>query len=154
MELIEQQRLLARLYTDAETRRRWLAEPERFAQALGVDRPTAEKLSTQVESFARSLQRKRLGAVIKHLPATRKAMGHTFDELFLSIRASPCRLAMMRLDLSVFWKLGMLFLPGKLNSRVSKPICFRPDTGILSCVGSARPCIKYASAVSSALTDE
>jgi len=89
MELIEQQRLLARLYTDAETRRCWLAEPERFVQAFGVDGGTAQKLGAQVEFFARSLQRKRLKAVIILLPATREAMSSKFDELFLEYSRVP-----------------------------------------------------------------
>jgi hypothetical protein len=89
MELIEQQRLLARLYTDAETRRLWLAEPEKFVEAFGVDGGTAEKLSTQVEFFARSLQRKRLKAVTTQFPATHQAMGRRFDELFFEYSRKP-----------------------------------------------------------------
>lgn len=83
MELIEQQRLLAQLYTDADSRHL------PFANALGVSNADAEKLTAQVEFFARSLQRKRLNSVAKQLPNTRQAMGKAFGEHFLAYAQKP-----------------------------------------------------------------
>jgi hypothetical protein len=83
MELIEQQRLLAQLYTDADSRR------EPFANTLGVNGADADKLTTQVEFFARSLQRKRLNVVANQLPKTRQAMGKAFDRCFFQYSGKP-----------------------------------------------------------------
>jgi hypothetical protein len=76
MGLADDQKLLARLATDATYRKRFLAEPEQ------VDR--AGLSAREVERFARSLLRKRLGEVEKLLPLSRRALGEArFAELFL-----------------------------------------------------------------------
>lgn len=86
MGLAEQQRLLARLYTDATFRERFLADPQRGSEELGLapeDIPRLMQLSSaQVRYFARSLYRKRLGVVQKLLPATSRATGPRFETFF------------------------------------------------------------------------
>jgi len=86
MGLAEQQRLLARLYTDAAFRERFLADPRGQGETLGLAPTDVEQLSglspQQLGFFARSLYRKRLGEVRKLLPATRRALGPRFAALF------------------------------------------------------------------------
>jgi hypothetical protein len=86
MGLTEVQRLLARLYTDAELRERFFVEPGQVGEAFGLTTDEAYRLAQlsaqQVGRFAASLQRKRLNGVARLLPLTRRALGERFDELF------------------------------------------------------------------------
>ncbi len=86
MGLAEQQKVLARLYTDAGFRERFLADREGMAASLGLSPEDVQQVanlsSTQVRFVAQSLYRKRLGEVRKLLPATHQALGLRFGTLF------------------------------------------------------------------------
>lgn len=87
MSLAAEQHLLARLYTDAELRRRFFAEPQAVGQAEGLDPDAARGLASprvreQVETFARALVAKRLQSVRPLLPGTARLLGPKFAELF------------------------------------------------------------------------
>jgi hypothetical protein len=87
MELIDLQRALARLSTDAALREQFLADPEAASLALGLPPGSGEELARlpaqPLDSFARSLIHKRMGDVGKLLPHTRRALGERFGALFL-----------------------------------------------------------------------
>lgn len=86
MSLAEQQRLLARLYTDPEIRRQLDEDPAALAAGLGVEGATAENLTAvadEIDEFAQALHRKRFGSIRKALPATSKALGKRFREAFI-----------------------------------------------------------------------
>jgi len=86
MDLAKTQLLLVQLYTDAALRERFFSDPEAAGREFGLDRQQARefaKLSAcQVNFFADSLIRKRLGEVRRLLPLTRKALGARFEVLF------------------------------------------------------------------------
>lgn len=86
MGLAELQRVLAKIYTDAELRRRFLSQPRKVAEELGVhtdETATLLRLSAkQVDFFASSLERKRLIEVSRLLPLTRRVLGKKFVVLF------------------------------------------------------------------------
>lgn len=86
MDLTMTQCVLARLFTDATLRDRFLANPEAFGKEVGLEQQQmsefAQLPARQVAFFADSLIRKRLGEVCKLLPLTRKALGVRFDTLF------------------------------------------------------------------------
>ena len=86
MDLIITQLLLARFYTDATLRNRFISDPETVAREFGLDSHQtsefAQLSARQVSFFADSLIRKRLGEVCKLLPLTRTALGIRFDSLF------------------------------------------------------------------------
>jgi hypothetical protein len=80
------ERTLARLYTDDRFRERFYAGPE-AAAALGLGEDELRELlvvdRAQVERFAESLKRKRLGEVRGLLPSLRDAMdGRAFADMF------------------------------------------------------------------------
>ena len=87
MGLAETQKALVRLYTVAKWREQFFAEPAVAGCSFGLDKEEALGLATanrgQVEFFANSLHRKRLGAIRQLLPVTRKAMGKRFGDLFM-----------------------------------------------------------------------
>jgi hypothetical protein len=86
MALAEVQRALARLYTDADTRERFLADAAAAGAALGLSAQETAQLAElpaqQLRFFAASLRRKRLGEVAKLLPLTHQALGAQFARLF------------------------------------------------------------------------
>jgi hypothetical protein len=86
MGLAEVQCLLARLYTDAEARERYFADPRSTSEAYGLTMVVAEQMRQlspeQVKFFAGSLKRKRLKAVVRLLPRSNRALGERFGELF------------------------------------------------------------------------
>ena len=79
MGLAEAQRLLARLATDATLRARFAADPEGVAAEFGLSPEEAAHFADlhqgQLDEFARSLIRKRLGEVESLLPLTSRALG-------------------------------------------------------------------------------
>jgi hypothetical protein len=79
MGLAEAQRLLARLSTDAALRARYAVDPAGVASEFGLSPAEAASFdrlpAEQLDDFARSLVRKRLGAVESLLPLTRRAFG-------------------------------------------------------------------------------
>jgi hypothetical protein len=93
MPLAAQQQLLARLYTEAGLRRQFFNQPEEVATAFGLSdcqvREFTRLSPTQVQSFARSLQRKRLNDLAKLLPATCRLLESRLDTLFL--RFAECQ---------------------------------------------------------------
>ena len=93
MELAQQQRLLARLYTNSALRQRFFAEPQAVLRELGMDASSASTLAagspTEIQFFAHSLQRKRLGDVAKVLPRTRLLLDGHFETLFLEYADKP-----------------------------------------------------------------
>ncbi|MDI1240501.1 MAG: hypothetical protein PSX80_01105 [bacterium] len=86
MSLQKQQDILARIYTDAEFRGRFLSDPE-LAAAAGLSRTDAIQLASaaadEVRWFADSLTNKRLREVAKMLPLTHLDIGaRAFEEEF------------------------------------------------------------------------
>ncbi len=86
MGLAQMQEVLARIYTDAELRAQFLADPTTAGAALGLTALEASQLASvsaeQVNRFAQSLGRKRADEVRSLLPFTCRALGKTFDRLF------------------------------------------------------------------------
>lgn len=86
MGLLEQQNLLARLYTDAQLRDGFLENPDPTAAQLGLNKEEAAAiiaiLPDEVTFFSRSLVNKRLREVEKLLPLCRKILGEDFARLF------------------------------------------------------------------------
>lgn len=91
MSLAETQRLLARLYTDAELRRRFFAAPEDVGREWGLEADEARALASsrgQVDSFARALEKKYLRQVRHLLPKTAALLGGGLGELFSAYAAA------------------------------------------------------------------
>lgn len=86
MGLAEVQRMLAHLYTDVELRRRFIADPIGVGRELGLtadeSRQLAELSPEKINSFADSLQAKRLLEVGKLLPMTNRTIGDEFSRHF------------------------------------------------------------------------
>ena len=86
MGLAHVQRLLVELYTDAALREQFFADPRAACEVFRLSPNEAQQLgqlsSEQVGFFANSLRRKRLNAVGKLLPLTKRALGDYFAELF------------------------------------------------------------------------
>lgn len=80
------QPILAQLYTNAELRSRFFANPQTVGAQLGLNSTQIEQLSQlsapDVNLFATSLKRKRLGEVRELLPMTAKALDKDFSKLF------------------------------------------------------------------------
>ena len=93
MELARQQWLLARLYTQAALRQRFFRDPDAVLRELGFPpenaSPWTGSLREEVQSFARSLQRKRLQDTEKILPITRRLLGEAFVPCFLEYAEGP-----------------------------------------------------------------
>lgn len=86
MSLLEQQNLLARLYTDENLRRAFLSAPDKIGKE---NRLSASEIAeivqiipVEIEFFAGSLFWKRLREVEKILPLTREVLGKEFSKLF------------------------------------------------------------------------
>ena len=79
MGLAEQQRLLARLYTDARIRGEFQADPRRVGGEFGLSPAEsdslAERSGEQIRRFAQMLRAKRFGEIQDLLPATLAALG-------------------------------------------------------------------------------
>jgi hypothetical protein len=88
MSLVNSQQALARIYTDSKLRNIFFTNPNIVGKSLGLDCQEILQLSQlssqQVNLFASSLKRKRLGEVRKLLPLTNKVLGKEFDRLFFS----------------------------------------------------------------------
>ncbi len=86
MGLVEIQRALALLFTDAALRERFFNDPQRVGQDLGLSADDIQQVAQisgqQVRRFASSLHSKRLGEIYKLLPLTYKALGKQFTALF------------------------------------------------------------------------
>jgi hypothetical protein len=86
MGLAEQQAALARLYTSAALRERFLSDPVGTAGYLGLAEEDAAELARldvdRLRHFARSLVNKRLNDVSKCLPLAQRALGAAFAERF------------------------------------------------------------------------
>ncbi len=86
MSLLEQQNLLARLYTDENFRQRFLSEPEKTGKEIGLSEneitEAAEIIPDELNFFADSLFWKRLREAEKFLPETKKVLGEDFTNLF------------------------------------------------------------------------
>ena len=85
MALTEIQAALAKLYTDAALRARWLADPPALAAELSLATEESQQLAGQADqlrAFAASLQQKRLQDVAKLLPRSYAAWGQQFGEVF------------------------------------------------------------------------
>lgn len=80
------QPILAQLYTNAELRSRFFTNPELVGAELGLNTTQIQQLSllsaTEVNLFASSLKRKRLGEVRELLPMSAKALDKEFSRLF------------------------------------------------------------------------
>jgi hypothetical protein len=88
MSLLEQQNLLARLYTDEPVRRAFLSDPAGTAAQFGLSNIEIEDielmLPDEITGFAESLMRKRMREVEKMLPLTRKALKTDFEPCFMA----------------------------------------------------------------------
>ena len=86
MSLLEQQNLLAKLYTDAEFRRAFLSQPEKIGAENFLDENEIAEIFAimpeELEFFADSLFWKRVREVEKFLPLTRKVLGEDFTTRF------------------------------------------------------------------------
>lgn len=91
MSLVEIQRTLARLYTDATLRERFFGDPVGVGRELGLSDEEARELSRlpaqKVDSFADSLRAKRLLEVTKLLPMTNRILGGEFAAHFKTYAA-------------------------------------------------------------------
>lgn len=88
MSLINSQQALARIYTNSKFRDDFLTNPDVVGNRLGLNCQEIQQLSQlssqQVNLFASSLKRKRLGEIRKLLPLTNKILKQEFDRLFFS----------------------------------------------------------------------
>lgn len=86
MSLLEQQNLLARLYTDENFRREFLSEPEKIGKENSLNEQEIadikDILPDEIKAFADSLFYKRLREVEKFLPLTRKFLIKDFENYF------------------------------------------------------------------------
>ncbi|MBD1926632.1 hypothetical protein H6F74_10305 [Trichocoleus sp. FACHB-90] len=86
MGLAQTQQILAQLYTNSLLRSRFFANPQAVGEELGLNSDQAQQLAKlsaqQVNLFASSLKRKRLGEVRELLPLTHSVLGKGFAELF------------------------------------------------------------------------
>lgn len=89
--LVEWQRVLGKLYTEAEVRRCFLNSPRSVAEVLGLDQEVAEALRTSVgaelRQFGESLRRKRLKEARAWLPGLRDHPD--FEALFSAHAEQP-----------------------------------------------------------------
>lgn len=92
MSLLEQQHVLARLYTDPAFRKEFYAKPREIGQELGLSESEIEELSEaareEVRRFSDSLGWKRLREVEKLIPSTRDLMGEDFERTFFDFARS------------------------------------------------------------------
>lgn len=88
MSLVNLQQVLARIYTNSKLRDDFLTNPDVVGNSLGLNCQEIQQLSQlssqQVNLFASSLKRKRLGEIRKLLPLTNKILKKEFDRLFFS----------------------------------------------------------------------
>lgn len=86
MGLAQLQHGLAQLYTNTELRDAFFADPRRVGSSWGLGPDEVEQLAQisahDVRLFARSLHRKRLNAIAKLLPLTRRVLDRRFVEYF------------------------------------------------------------------------
>lgn len=86
MSLLQQQNLLAKLYTDENFRREFLSDPEKTGRENFLNEKEIsdikEILPGEINAFADSLFYKRLREVERFLPLTRKFTGENFEILF------------------------------------------------------------------------
>lgn len=86
MDLIAQQQLLARLFTDKALRERFFSEPESVAPELGVlpeeARQLADTARAEIAAFSQTLVRKRLADLQHVLPHTCRALDGRLAGLF------------------------------------------------------------------------
>lgn len=86
MSLLEQQNLLAKLYTDEEFRRKFESEPEKIGRENNLNEneiaDIKEILPDEINAFADSLFYKRLREVERFLPLTRKVLEKDFENNF------------------------------------------------------------------------
>jgi len=87
MGLIEQQQALAQLYTNADLRERFFANPQSVSRMLGFSTEVTQQLTglsyKEIQFFAESLLRKRFNITRKLLPQTHRILGDLFRELFM-----------------------------------------------------------------------
>lgn len=92
MSLLEQQHVLARLYTDPAFRKEFYARPSEIGRELGLSESEIEELSEaareEVQRFSDSLVWKRLREVEKLIPSTRNLIGDHFEKAFFDFAPS------------------------------------------------------------------
>jgi hypothetical protein len=86
MSLLEQQKILARLYTDENLRERFFSEPEKTGAENNLTATEIEGIKSilpaEIRFFADSLFYKRLREVEKLLPLTRQVLSSDFETHF------------------------------------------------------------------------
>lgn len=76
------QQILARLYTDRTWRERFFTNPQAVSKEFDFNEQLTQISAQQVNLFASSLQRKRLGQIRVLLPLTQQILGQKFSQLF------------------------------------------------------------------------
>lgn len=93
MALAETQALLARLFTGADVRRDFFADPRATARRFGLSEAQAQTIAAldraEVEAFASSLLGKRALDARKVLPLTSRVLGADFDRLLCEAIDGP-----------------------------------------------------------------
>jgi hypothetical protein len=93
MGLAEVQSALARLFTDADLRARFFADPPSVGRTLGLDEAESSGLAglspRHVAQFAATLRQKRIDDARKVLPLTSLALGVTFASRLLEAIDGP-----------------------------------------------------------------
>lgn len=86
MSLLEQQNFLARVYTDENLRRKFLAAPEKIGRENELNESEISEIleifPDEINRFAESLISKRLHEVEKFLPLTKHNLGADFIKFF------------------------------------------------------------------------
>jgi hypothetical protein len=95
MPIVDVQRVLARLFTDARFRASFLADPVVVGRLNGLDPADAQRLAglsrKEVDGFAETIRRKRVDDIRKVLPLTARALGDKFRDHLLPVIAGPPR---------------------------------------------------------------
>ncbi|MBD2743120.1 hypothetical protein [Coleofasciculus sp. FACHB-1120] len=108
MGLAQTQQILAKLYTNTLLRERFFANPQAVGEEFGLSSDESQHLAKlsaqQVNLFASSLKRKRLGEVRELLPLTQRVLGKSFAELF--------------------WRYAETHVPGGIKKHLEDAIAF------------------------------
>ncbi|HKP70898.1 MAG TPA: hypothetical protein VJV05_16535, partial [Pyrinomonadaceae bacterium] len=87
MSLLEQQHILARLYTDADFRHRFLKDPTKIGAESGLHANEIAEIASiapELKFFSESLIAKRLNEAAKMLPVLRRLLAAKFHPAFVA----------------------------------------------------------------------
>lgn len=122
MELVQQQKLVARLCTNREFREEFFAHPAQVAAREGLTvgaEGLAELHPEHLRQFVRLLRTRRLGSMGVALPLTRRVLGNRFVECFklYALRPTPPSVGRVVEDAIGF----VDFLRGQMGAEVFAP---------------------------------